>query len=144
MSTECIFPFLLCLSLLFFSQLLVSPPQTTTLPFAFLFLGNGFDHCFLYKSLGAELSMLKWGKHWTNWEVWSPSVVDRSPFLLDEGQHHTMNMEACLSQENSVHSHNAWLAQSGIFMYLYHKMPLKIIPEDGLFLSTKDKYQAME
>jgi len=88
--------------------------------------------------------MLKWGKHWTNWEIWSPSVVDRSPFLLDEGQHHTMNMEACLSQENSVHSHNAWLAQSGIFMYLYHKMPLKIISEDGLFLSAKDKYQAME
>ena len=31
-----IFPFLLCLSLLFFSQLFVRPPQTTILPFFFL------------------------------------------------------------------------------------------------------------
>ena len=30
---RCIFPFLLCLSLLFFSQLFVSPPQTTILHF---------------------------------------------------------------------------------------------------------------
>ena len=42
-----IFPFLLCFSLLFFSQLFVRPLQTTSLPFAFLFLGNGLDHCFL-------------------------------------------------------------------------------------------------
>ena len=34
------FPFLLCLSLLFFSQLFVRPPQTTILPFLhFFFLG---------------------------------------------------------------------------------------------------------
>ena len=32
-----IFPFLLCLSLLFFSQLLVRPPQTTILPFCISF-----------------------------------------------------------------------------------------------------------
>ena len=32
-SNGCIFPFLLCLSLLFFSQLFVRPPQTTILPF---------------------------------------------------------------------------------------------------------------
>ena len=42
------FPFLLCLSLLFFSHLFVRLPQTTILPFAFLFLGNGFDHRLLY------------------------------------------------------------------------------------------------
>ena len=40
-----IFPFLLCLSHLFFSWLFVRPPQTTILPFAFLFLGDSFDHC---------------------------------------------------------------------------------------------------
>ena len=43
-----IFAFTLCLSLLFFSQLFVRPPQTTILPFAFLFLGDGLDHCLLY------------------------------------------------------------------------------------------------
>ena len=32
-SNEYIFPFLLCFSLLFFSQLFVRPPQTTILPF---------------------------------------------------------------------------------------------------------------
>ena len=32
-----IFPFLLCLSLIFFSQLFVSPPQTTILPFCISF-----------------------------------------------------------------------------------------------------------
>ena len=40
--------FLLCLSLLFFSQLFVSPRQTNILPFAFIFLANGLDHCLLY------------------------------------------------------------------------------------------------
>ena len=34
---------------LFYSQLFVRPPQTTILPFAFLFLGRGFDRCLLYK-----------------------------------------------------------------------------------------------
>jgi len=43
-----IFLFLLFLSLLFFSQLFVRPPQTTILLFKFLFLGDGFDHCLLY------------------------------------------------------------------------------------------------
>ena len=38
-----IFPFSLCLSLLFFSQLFVRPPQTAILLFAFLFLGNDLD-----------------------------------------------------------------------------------------------------
>ena len=39
-------PFLFFLSLLFFSQLFVKPPQTTISPFffAFLYLGDGFDH----------------------------------------------------------------------------------------------------
>jgi len=35
-SNACIFPFLLCLSLLFFSHLFVRPHQTTILPFFFL------------------------------------------------------------------------------------------------------------
>ena len=43
-----IFPFLLCLSLLFFTQPFVRPPQTTILPFAFLLLGDDFDHRLLY------------------------------------------------------------------------------------------------
>ena len=36
-SNQYIFPFLLCLSLLFYSQLFVRPPQTTTLPFCISF-----------------------------------------------------------------------------------------------------------
>ena len=36
-SNGCIFPFLLCLSLLFFSQLFIRPPQTTILPFCISF-----------------------------------------------------------------------------------------------------------
>ena len=36
-SNGCIFPFLLCLSLFFFSQLFVRPPQTTILPFCISF-----------------------------------------------------------------------------------------------------------
>ena len=43
-----IFPFLLCLSLLFFSQLFARPPQTTTLPFCIYFLGDDLDLCLLY------------------------------------------------------------------------------------------------
>ena len=43
-----IFPFLLCFSLLFFSQLFVRPPQTAIFFFAFLFLGDGLDPCLLY------------------------------------------------------------------------------------------------
>ena len=40
-----IFPFLICLSLL--CSNIVRPPQTTILPFAFLFLGGSLDHCLL-------------------------------------------------------------------------------------------------
>ena len=43
-----IFPFLLCLSRLFLSQLFVRPSQTTILLAAFRFLGDGFVHCLLY------------------------------------------------------------------------------------------------
>ena len=43
-----IFPFLLCLSLLFFSQLFVRSPQKPFCLFAFLFLGDGLDHRLLY------------------------------------------------------------------------------------------------
>ena len=44
-----IFPFLLCLLLLFFSQIFVRPPQTTILPFCISSSWVGFDHCLLYK-----------------------------------------------------------------------------------------------
>ena len=37
-----IFPFLLCLSILIFSQRFVRPPQTTIFPFCISFLGDGF------------------------------------------------------------------------------------------------------
>ena len=43
-----IFPFLLCFSLLFFSQLFVRPPQMPILLTAFLFLGDGLDPFLLY------------------------------------------------------------------------------------------------
>ena len=43
-----IFLFLLCFSLLFFSQLFVRPPQTAIFLFVFLFLGDGLAHCLLY------------------------------------------------------------------------------------------------
>ena len=42
-------PFLLCLQLLFFSQLFVKLPQATILPFCiFSPLGDALDHCILY------------------------------------------------------------------------------------------------
>ena len=44
-----IFPFLLCFSLLFFSQLFVRPLQTAIVIFCFLFLGDGLDPCLLYR-----------------------------------------------------------------------------------------------
>ena len=43
-----VFLFLLCFSLLFFSQLFVRPPRTAILLFSFLFLGDGLDPCLLY------------------------------------------------------------------------------------------------
>ena len=43
-----IFPFLLCLSLLFFSQLFIRPPQTAICFLAFLFYGDRLDPCLLY------------------------------------------------------------------------------------------------
>ena len=49
-----IFPFLLCLSLLFFSQLFVRTPQTTILPFCSSF-GDGFDHRLLYNVMNLHL-----------------------------------------------------------------------------------------
>ena len=42
------FIFFLCLELLFFSELLARPHQTTILPFWISFPGYGLDHCFLY------------------------------------------------------------------------------------------------
>ena len=54
-----IFPFLLCLSLLFSSQLFVRPPKTTILPFAFLFLGNGLDPCLLYNVMNHHPQIFK-------------------------------------------------------------------------------------
>ena len=49
-----IFPFLLCLPLLFFSLLFVRSLHTTI--FAFIFLRDGFDHCLLYIILYIEKS----------------------------------------------------------------------------------------
>ena len=43
-----IFPFLLCLLHLFFSQLFVRPPQTAILPFCISFSWDGLDPCLLY------------------------------------------------------------------------------------------------
>ena len=43
-----IFPCLLCLSLLFFSQLTVRPPHIIILPFCISFSWGGLDHCLLY------------------------------------------------------------------------------------------------
>ena len=43
-----IFTFLLCFLFLFFSQLLVRPPQTASLLFAFIFHGDGLDPRLLY------------------------------------------------------------------------------------------------
>ena len=51
--------FLHCLSLLFFSQLFVRPPLTTILPYAFLFLGGGFNHCFLYSVTNLHSQFLR-------------------------------------------------------------------------------------
>ena len=42
------FPFLLCFSLLFFSQLFVRPLHTIILPFWISFSGDGLDPCLLY------------------------------------------------------------------------------------------------
>ena len=50
-----IFPFLLCLSCLFFFQLFVRPPKKTILPFAFLFLGDCLNHCLLYNAVNFRL-----------------------------------------------------------------------------------------
>ena len=47
-SDACIFSFLLCFSLLFFSQLFVRPPQTAILLFCISFRGDGLDPCLLY------------------------------------------------------------------------------------------------
>ena len=44
---------------LFYSQLFVRPPQTTILPFAFLFLGNVLDHCLLYNVMKFPSSLEK-------------------------------------------------------------------------------------
>ena len=48
--------FLLCL-LLLFSQLFVSPPQTTILPFEFILWGDGLDYCLLYNVVIEILAM---------------------------------------------------------------------------------------
>ena len=48
-SNAYIFPFLLCFSLLFFSQLFVSPPQTAIL-LVCISLGDGLDLCLLYNA----------------------------------------------------------------------------------------------
>ena len=47
-ASKWVYPFLLCLSLLFFSQLFVRPPQTNILSFCIPFLGDGLNPCLLY------------------------------------------------------------------------------------------------
>ena len=54
-SVRCIFPFLLCLSLLFFSQLFIRPPQTTTLRSCIYFSWEGFGHCLLHSVMNLHL-----------------------------------------------------------------------------------------
>jgi len=44
----CVFPFFLCLSLLFFPQLFVKPPQTNTLSSCISFSLRWLGHCLLY------------------------------------------------------------------------------------------------
>ena len=51
--------FLLCLSLLFFSQLFVRPPRATILPFSFLFLVDGLDHYLLSKCQEPQFIVLQ-------------------------------------------------------------------------------------
>ena len=48
--------FLLCLSLLFFSQLFVRLPQTTMLHICIFILGDGLDHCLLYNVMNLYFS----------------------------------------------------------------------------------------
>ena len=45
---QMVISFLLCFSLLFFSQLFVRPPQTAILLLCISFHGNGLDPCLLY------------------------------------------------------------------------------------------------
>ena len=47
MGISFLFSFAFSFSFFFFSQLFVRAPQTI-LPFGFLFIGDGFDHCLLY------------------------------------------------------------------------------------------------
>ena len=56
-SDEYIFPFLLCVSLLFFSQLFVRPPQTTVLPFC-ISVSWGWSPIQRHKPLSIVLQVL--------------------------------------------------------------------------------------
>ena len=47
-SNKYVFPFVFCFSLLFFSQVFVSPPQTAIFFHVFLFLGDDLDSYLLY------------------------------------------------------------------------------------------------
>ena len=62
-----IFPFLLCLSCLLFSQLFVRPPQTIIFPFCISFILDSHDHCLPYNvmnpvhsSSGALSDLIPW------------------------------------------------------------------------------------
>ena len=59
-----IFPFLLCLELLFFSQLFVRPLQTIIFPFCISFLGDGFDHHLLYNVMNLHLLFFRHSVFW--------------------------------------------------------------------------------
>ena len=53
------FLFLLCFSLLFFSQLFVRPPQTTILSFCISFSWDGLDHCLLYNVMDLHSQFIR-------------------------------------------------------------------------------------
>ena len=61
-----IFPFLLCFSLLFFSQLFVRPPQTAILLFCISFLGGGLDPCLLY-NVTLQTDITRWSILKSDW-----------------------------------------------------------------------------
>ena len=58
-----VFSFLPCLLLLFFPQIFIKPPWTTTLLLAFLFLGCGFGHCLLYSVMSLHLWFFRHSVH---------------------------------------------------------------------------------
>ena len=57
--SRCIFPFLLCFSLLFFLQILVGLLRQPFCFFAFLFHGDGLDPCLLYNVMNLHPEFIR-------------------------------------------------------------------------------------